>query len=211
MDFVWLILTLIKATTMIDLQLHLASIYSLCPIIFAYYHINYARYLPFYLMTIMNLSITHPGAEKLLRDNSISVHRSSVALSRNAVDITKEQTIIRHAKSQGGIIGFSRYYAAYCRWCVTRHYRTKLVEATLFLADIFPFELSVHSEFQPAHIKSKVNSYKPNQRFNSKPHKPNWASKIKRRTFLPSIWQTSTARCPKRLTGGTRKRTNCNG
>ncbi|MES9950704.1 MAG: hypothetical protein ABW118_17235 [Candidatus Thiodiazotropha sp.] len=154
MDIVWLILTLIKATKMNDLQLHLASLYSLCPILFAYDHTNYARYLPVYILTILNLNITHPGAEGLLRDNGISVRRSSVPLSRNAVDITIEQTINRHAKSQGGIIGFSRNYAAYYRWCVTRHYRTKLVEATLFLADIFPDELSVHKEFQPAQIKS---------------------------------------------------------
>ena len=158
MDIVWLILTLIKATKMNDLQLHLASLYSLCPILFAYDHTNYARYLPVYILTILNLNTTHPGAEDLLRNNGISVRRSSVPLSRNAVDITIEQTINRHAKSQGGIIGFSRNYAAYYRWCVTRHYRTKLVEATLFLADIFPDELSVHKEFQPAQIKSSENA-----------------------------------------------------
>ena len=154
MAIVWLILTLIKATKMNDMQLHLASLYSLCPILFAYDHTNYARYLPFYILAILNLNTTQPGAEDLLRNNDISVRRSSVPLSRNAVDITIEQTINRHAESQGGIIGFSRNYAAYYRWCVTRHYRTKLVEATLFLADIFPDEPSVHKEFQPAQIKS---------------------------------------------------------
>ena len=96
-----------------DFQLHLASLYSLCPILFAYDHTNYARYLPVYLMTMMNLNVTHPGAENLLRNNGFSVRRSSVLLSRNAVDITIEQTINRHAKSQGGIICFSRNYAAY--------------------------------------------------------------------------------------------------
>ena len=40
MDLVWLILTLIKATKMNDLQLHLASLYSLCPILFAYDYTN---------------------------------------------------------------------------------------------------------------------------------------------------------------------------
>ena len=48
MDIVWLILTLIKATKMNDLQLHLASGYSLCPILFAYDHTNYARCLSVY-------------------------------------------------------------------------------------------------------------------------------------------------------------------
>ena len=74
----------------------------------------------------------------MLRNNGISVRRSSVTLSRNSVDIKIEKTINRHAKSQGGIIGFRRNYAAYYRWCVTRHYQTKLMDATLFLVDIFP-------------------------------------------------------------------------
>ena len=75
-------------------------------------------------------------------------------MSRNAVDITIEQTINRHAKSQGGIIGFSRNYAAYYRWCITRHYRTQLVEATLFIADMSSDEFSVHKELQPAQIRN---------------------------------------------------------
>ena len=62
----------------------------------------------------MNLNVAHPGAENLLRNNGISDRRS-----------------------QGGIISFSRKYIAYYRWCITRHYCTKLVEARLFLADKF--------------------------------------------------------------------------
>ena len=81
--------------------------------LFAYDHYNYARYLPVYLMTLLNLSETHPGAECLLRKNGFSVSRSEVPVSCNAVDITIEQTMNRHAKSHGGIIGFSRNFPAY--------------------------------------------------------------------------------------------------
>ena len=191
-----------------DFQLHSASLYSLCPILFAYDHTNYAQYLPVYLMTMMNLNITHPGAENLLRDNGFSVRRSSVPLSRNAVDITIEQTINRHAKSQGGIIGFSRNYAAYYRWCLTRHYRAKLVEATLFSADIFPDELTVHKEFQPAQIKSSEIATSQ-----MKEAIINFTNQfeVENKDDLSRIWQTSTVRCPDRLTGGTKKRANCNG
>ena len=55
-------------------------------------------------MTLMNLPETHPGCRELLQKNGFSVSRSSVPLSRNPVDITIEQTINRHAKSQGGIM-----------------------------------------------------------------------------------------------------------
>ena len=71
---------------------------------FAYDHTNYARYVPVYLIILLNLSDTHPGCKELLEQNGFSVPRSSVPCSRNAVDITIEQNINRHAKSQGGII-----------------------------------------------------------------------------------------------------------
>ena len=97
---------------------------------------------------MLNLSNTHLGAEELLKSDGFSVSRSTVPLSRNPVDITIEQTINRHAKSHGGIIGFSRNYAAYHRWCVTRHLRAKYVEATLNMADMTSNETSVHKEFK---------------------------------------------------------------
>ena len=115
MDIIQKILTLIRATKENNLQLHIAALYALCPMFFAYDHCNYARYVPVYLMTLMNLPKTHPGCKELLERNGFSVSRSSVPRSRNAVDITIEQTINRHANSQGGVIGFSRNYAAYYR------------------------------------------------------------------------------------------------
>ena len=42
---------------------------------------------------MLNLEKTHPGAEDLLKNNGFSVNRSDVPSSRNAVDITIEQTI----------------------------------------------------------------------------------------------------------------------
>ena len=119
MDIVQKLLTLIRATKENDLQLHSVALYALCPMSFAYDHCNYARYVPVYLMTLMNFSKTHPGCNELLEQNGFSVSRSNVPCSRNAVEITIEQTINRHAKSPGGIIGFNRIYAAYYRWCVT--------------------------------------------------------------------------------------------
>ena len=136
MDIIQLILTLIRATKENDLDLHIACLYRLCPLLFAFDHNNYARYVQVYLMTLMNLPSSHPGSTELLKNNGFSVSRSSVPRSRNAVDITIEQTINRHAKCQGGIIGFSRNYAAYFRWCMTRHHRAKYVEATLQMTDM---------------------------------------------------------------------------
>ena len=43
---------------------------------------------------MLNPEKTHPGAEDLLKNNGFSVNRSDVPSSRNALDITIEQTIV---------------------------------------------------------------------------------------------------------------------
>lgn len=92
---------------------------------------HYARY-TIYMLSLLNMKDSHPGCEDLIR-HSLSVNRSELPFNRNAVDITIEQTINKHAKSSGGIIGFSRNYAAYMCWCMTRSARSEYVEATLDL------------------------------------------------------------------------------
>ena len=69
-------------------------------------------------ISILNLNSTHPEAEELLLQNEFSVSRSDAPSSRNAVDITIEQSINKYAKSHGGIVGFSRNYSAYFRRCL---------------------------------------------------------------------------------------------
>ena len=51
-----MILKLIRATKENELDLRIAALYALCHMFFAYDHCNYARYVPVYLMTLMNLS-----------------------------------------------------------------------------------------------------------------------------------------------------------
>ena len=144
MDVINMILALIKANKENDLNLHIASLYELCQMFFAYDHCNYTRYVPVYMMTLLNMSATRPGATELLQRSVLSVCRSSVPKCRNPVDITIEQTFNKHAKCQGGIVGFSRNYAAYYRWCTTRHCRAKYVEAVLELTDMNSGESSLH-------------------------------------------------------------------
>ena len=146
MDIVWLVLTYIRATKQNDFDLHLSSLYGLCPLFVAYNHHNYARYIPANVITMLNLPVTHPGPEDLLRRNGFNVSRSSNPSSRNPVDITIEQTINRHSKSDRGIIGFSWNYAAYHRWCTTRHSRAKYVETTFNVADMSSNESDVFTK-----------------------------------------------------------------
>ena len=108
----WMLLRFQRGTKENNFSLHLSSLEDMSSLFFTYDHPNYAYYTVVYILTMLNLDKTHPGAEKLLKGNGISVNRSSIPSSRNAVDITVEQTINKHAKSQGGNIGFSTNHSA---------------------------------------------------------------------------------------------------
>ena len=60
MDIIQMVLTLIRTTKENNLELYIAALYALCPMFFAYDHTNYARYVPVYLITLLNLSDTLP-------------------------------------------------------------------------------------------------------------------------------------------------------
>mgnify|MGYP006975829949 CR=1 FL=1 len=64
-------------------------------------------------MILLNLDTSHSGIKECLKENGFSVCGSAVPASRVAVDFTIEQKINRHAKSKGGIIGFSQNEAVY--------------------------------------------------------------------------------------------------
>lgn len=153
MDKVLLVLLFQRATKENNLDLHIFCLQELCPLFFSYDHPNYARYTTVYMLSMLNLHLSHPGAEKLLC-HGLSVSRSDVKSSRNAVDITIEQTINRHAKSHGGIIGFSRKYGAYMRWCLTRHCRAEYVQGTFQMVEMESNELLVHKDTRKSEIIS---------------------------------------------------------
>ena len=69
-----------------------------------------------------------------------------------AVDITIEQTINRHAKSHGGIVGFSRNHSAYYRWCRKRHTRASYLQVTKEIASMDSQEATSHKEVRGSQI-----------------------------------------------------------
>ena len=149
-DKVWLILTFLRATKENDLNLYILCIQKMCPLFFAYDHQNYARYLSVYHLTLVNLELTHRGAKDLLHQNGFSVSRSDIPGNRNAIGITIEQTINRHAKSRGEKIGFSRNFVVYHRWCMTRHLQASYAEATYELCEMSTIDVNRHKDIRQA-------------------------------------------------------------
>ncbi|GFO04035.1 hypothetical protein PoB_003054000 [Plakobranchus ocellatus] len=68
-------------------------------------HQNYAKYLSVYYIMLVNVPQQSQG---LLQANGFSVSRSDMPASHTAADMTIEQTINKHAKTSGGIVGFSK-------------------------------------------------------------------------------------------------------
>ena len=56
-------------------------------------HNNYAKYVPVYLIKLINLSDAHRRCKELLEQNGFSVSQPLVLCLRNAFDITIRQTI----------------------------------------------------------------------------------------------------------------------
>ncbi|KAK3765688.1 hypothetical protein RRG08_026164 [Elysia crispata] len=100
MDKVWLLLRFPRATKTNNFMAHLQCLQELCPLFFAMDHQNYARYASAYLVSLINLPHSHPGADDLLKNWGFSVSRSQVPASRTAVDLSIEQTVNRQAKSK---------------------------------------------------------------------------------------------------------------
>ena len=93
MSEIWIVLRFLRATKLSDLDLYVSCLYKLCPLFFSYDLPNYAWYTTIYCLILLNLDRTHPVLKDLLKRNGFSVNRSGVPTSRNAVDITMEQTI----------------------------------------------------------------------------------------------------------------------
>ena len=102
-DRVWLLLQFSFATRQNDFELHILSLEKLCPLLFCMDH-------------QVSVEPAWHCKKKMLENNGFSVARSSKQAARVPVDLTIEQTINKHAKTKGGIVGFSKDMPAYYRW-----------------------------------------------------------------------------------------------
>lgn len=134
LDRLWLVLDLMKALKENYFNLYKKTLKSMIPVFFIMNHQNYARYLTAYVASLDHIDNSHPEASRHLKNCALSVTRSLYAASGTAVDQTIEQTINKHAKSEGGVIGFSRNLQAYDRWVLTRHERTLYAAAAFGVA-----------------------------------------------------------------------------
>ena len=101
LEMVATLLSLIRATREGNWELHLECIKAVLPWFFAYDHTNYARFLPVYLVHMLELPDTH------------------------------REAYTSNTRTKGGIIGFSLKKGAVQRWMLTAHARASFVDRWL--------------------------------------------------------------------------------
>ena len=117
-----------RACRINDVDLFTFSLSSLCPIFFACHRPNYARWMVKYSHNLINMDSSHPGVRSALEGGALSIRRSDKGFSRNAVDITLEQTINADAASRStGITAFTNSESARKRWMITRSARSSVL------------------------------------------------------------------------------------
>ena len=116
----------VRATRDCDWDLHLAKAAAMVPWFFSYDCINYARYLPVYLLEMASLEKTHPSIAATLPADSVAQQQSGHAFNQTAMDQTIEQTANQDTKTKGGLTGFSQNASAVRRWILSHAKRGEI-------------------------------------------------------------------------------------
>ena len=97
-----------------DGDIFILALIEMCPIIFAGYQPNYARWM-------VNMENGHRGIRHILQNGALSVKISSRSFSRTPVYITLEHVVNAKAASRlTGVATFGRPESAKRRWIIKR-------------------------------------------------------------------------------------------
>ena len=153
-DMASLLLKLIRASREGDWDGHLAAVRKLLPWMFAYDHVNYSRYMSLYWCEMHQLETARPDVHRHLSVGEFCVQRTENPFSQIPVDQTIEQTVNRHTKTKGGIIGFSRNPGAVQQWIVNAHQRAEIARICLDMAGLSSALSGPHKEASMKRIQT---------------------------------------------------------
>ena len=101
------LLNVLYATRTGKWHLYLESLRNILPYVFAYNHLNYAKYMTTMLGEMLNLEQNHPNIYRKFVAGNFCVQLSPHSFSRVEADKVIETTINRDTKKPGGLKGFS--------------------------------------------------------------------------------------------------------
>ena len=111
-----------------DLNLYIFALSNLCPLFFACHRPNYSRWMVRFLHNLINIDATHPGVRTALEGGALSIRRTEKGFSRNAVNITLEQTVNADAASHStGITAYTNSDSARKKWAITHSARSAVL------------------------------------------------------------------------------------
>lgn len=96
-----------RAIKILSVDLFIYALDKLVDLFFAVYRPNYARYMSYYVLKLLNIDTSHPGLKEYFEKGLFSIRRTSKSFSRSGVDITLEQTVNRTGASR--LTGTSHY------------------------------------------------------------------------------------------------------
>lgn len=137
--------------------LHLSSLADMIPYFFEYDHQNYARWVPVYLSDMHRLPETAPSVHQQFMLGNFPVKGSSGRFNQVWTDLKLEQSINRHSKTAGGLVGISRNQNAVDRWHITLSDRIKMTESTRQMCGSTHSGPYVHKEAGRARVSRDEN------------------------------------------------------
>ena len=96
-----------RAIKILNVDLFIYALDRMVDLFFAVYRPNYARYMCYYVLKLLNIDITHPGLKATFEKGLFSIRRTSKSFSRSGVDLTLEQTVNRTGASR--LTGYSHF------------------------------------------------------------------------------------------------------
>ena len=135
-DLASLMLHFLSSSREGEWDLHLISISELIPWCFAYNRSNYARYLPWYLLQMINLPTTHPELHKYLKEAGFSTQiGDDNPFGCIPMDQTINETVNKDTQTPGGTNGFSTKKSAVSRYYITADYRASCVRQLRYMVN----------------------------------------------------------------------------
>jgi len=161
-DYARLILMLIYSVKTNNLKLFHKCNGEMANLFFAFDGPNYSRYLVWLEAFLTNIDLSHPGAKELLENGGIAVARSLIPGALSAVDKTMEETFMKFAKSDRGLVGLFSMFGAYQCWCRITSTRAQYFERMLEMCGLIQDpecpKAGKHRELEAAEIKKSENA-----------------------------------------------------
>lgn len=159
LEMVEVLLAFIRASRTGNWELHVLCFCKMLTWLFAYDHVNYARYGTHYYVTMKELQHTHPSINESLREGYFGEQRSITnSFGKIPEDQTIEETINRQSKIPGGIVGKSTNPEAVNQWVETTVDRSQITENIRQMAGVGVTESSwIHKEGTPSRMKRDEN------------------------------------------------------